>query len=212
MLEKLKKLRPQIGRFSLWLIVFMAVLLASDLITKYLEEAFEWKATIIPGFIYIRYGVRNPGCAFSFFDERPEIGQPIFITLTIILLIVIIAFFIFVPEKYRLQKFAMSFIIAGAIGNLVDRIMLFEVRDWFGLGPFGICNFADFWIVIGAVMAVIDLLFLNDWAVFPLTKRAKAAQEKRRAEEEAKKAEESPAEVSQPSEAENVPEDKGDGE
>lgn len=216
MLEKLKKLKPQIGIFSISLIGLTAMLLASDLITKYLEEVLEWRATIIPGFIYIRCGVRNAGCAFSFLDDRPEIGQPIFITLTIVLLIAIIALFIFLPEKHRLQKIAMSFIIAGAIGNLVDRIMLFEVRDWFGLGIFGICNFADFWIVIGAVMAVVDLMFLNEWAVFPLTKRAKEAQAKRNAEEEAKKA----AEVSAESVAEtpaaspdgNAQKDVDDGE
>ena len=50
------------------------------------------------------------------------------------------------------------------------------------------CNLADFWIVIGVALAVVDLMFLNEWAVIPLTKKAKAAQAARKAQEEAEKA------------------------
>lgn len=70
--------------------------------------------------------------------------------------------------------------------------MLFQVRDWFGLNIFGrmaFCNFADFWIVLGAILAVLDLMFLNEFAVIPLTKTAKAAQAAKKAEEESKKEE-----------------------
>jgi hypothetical protein len=38
------------------------------------------------------------------------------------------------------------------------------------------CNFADFWIVFGIIIAAIDMLFLNEWAVIPLTKKARMAQ------------------------------------
>ena len=100
-------------------------------------------------------------------------------------------------------------LIAGAIGNLIDRFIYLSdilipnwgipisqlayggVRDWFGLNMFGkmaFCNFADFWIVLGAILAVVDLMFLNEYAVFPLTKAAKAAQKAKKEEEEAKKA------------------------
>ena len=46
------------------------------------------------------------------------------------------------------------------------------------------CNFADFWIVFGTIIAVIDILFINEWALIPLTKSAKEAQEKRKREKE----------------------------
>ena len=54
---------------------------------------------------------------------------------------------------------------------------------------FSFCNFADFWIVLGVVLAVVDMLFLNEWAVFPLTKKAKAAQKAREQAEKAEKEE-----------------------
>ena len=71
--------------------------------------------------------------------------------------------------------------MAGAIGNLIDRIAFREVRDFVGINMFGnmvSCNFADFWIVFGTIVAIVDILFLNEWALIPLTKRAKEAQKK----------------------------------
>lgn len=186
-----KKLEPHFGKLSIILIAAIILLIGADLLTKYFEEQFAWNAKIIPGFIEIRSGIHNPGCAFSLLNEHPEIGQPILITATFLLLIVMIFAFVFLPNRFVILKIAISLIIAGAIGNLVDRIAFRYVRDWFGLWMFGniaYCNFADFWIVIGAILAVVDLLFLNEWAVFPLTKSAKAAQAaKKEAEESAAK-------------------------
>ncbi|MDE6586607.1 MAG: signal peptidase II [Clostridia bacterium] len=185
-----KKLKPQFGKLGIILLVVIAVLIASDLLTKFLEEKFVWNAVIIPNFIVIKAGIRNQGCAFSFLDDNPEIGQPVLITLTFILLIVLLFGFIFLPNRFVILKVAISMLIAGAIGNLIDRLAFFQVRDWFGLNMFGrmaFCNFADFWIVLGAVLAVVDLMFLNEFAVFPLTKAAKAAQKAKKEEEEAKK-------------------------
>ena len=53
----------------------------------------------------------------------------------------------------------------------------------FGFVSF-VCNFADVWLMVGLVLAIIDLLFLSEWAVFPLTKKARAAQAERRRQEE----------------------------
>lgn len=187
-----RKLKPQIGPFGAFLIVVCSLLILVDILTKYFEEKNMWNFTVIKGWIEIS-SRRNPGCAFSFLDENPEIGQPILITLTMIMLAVLIVIFIFTPERSKLLKTALAVVIAGAVGNLIDRFIFREVRDFIGLnmlfnGNLVYCNFADFCIVIGAALVVIDLLFLDDWAVFPLTKRAKAAQKKRREEEEAEAA------------------------
>ena len=198
-----KKIKPNIGVLSIILIVVIAVLIASDLVTKHLEEAYHWNKVIIPNFIEINCCKRNPGCAFSFLDKNPDIGQPILITVTFLMLAVVVFMFVVLPERFVILKVSASLIIAGAIGNLVDRLMLHEVRDWFGLNMFGSmtsCNFADFFIVIGAILAVVDLLFLNEWAVFPLTKKSREIQaERKRAEEEAEKSKNA---TTQPNEAE----------
>lgn len=185
------KLKPHIGVKSLILIIVCGILIAADLLTKHYEELCNWNLIIISGFIEIEGGLhhRNPGCAFSFLNENPQIGQPILITFTIIMLAFLIFIFIVVPERFTVIKVSISIIIAGAIGNLVDRFMLGAVRDFIGLNMlfnrFNLvyCNLADFFIVIGAAMIVIDMLFFSEFAVFPLTKKAKEAQAKRREEE-----------------------------
>lgn len=179
------KYRPNFSVKAAILLAVCAVLVAADLLTKHFEEADGWFLVIIPGWIQLVGGVRNQGCAFSFLNDKPEIGQPVLITLTCLMLVFLVLLFLFLQDKNIVLKIAVSVVIAGAVGNLVDRFMLREVRDFIGLnmlfnGNLVYCNLADFYIVIGAVLAVIDLLFLNEWAVFPLTSRAKEAQAKRR--------------------------------
>lgn len=172
------KFRLNVGWRSLVIAGAGIILIIIDLLTKIFEERDGWNFTVIPGFIEVESGSRNPGCAFSFLAEAAW-GQTFLIVMTFILLIALIIFYIFLPERFSLMKVAVAFIVAGAIGNLIDRIAYREVRDFVGINMFGSmvsCNFADFWIVFGTVMAVLDLLFLNEWAIIPLTKRAKVAQ------------------------------------
>ncbi len=181
MLEKLKKLKLNIGWKSLILIGVCVVLVLIDLLTKIFEERDNWNFTVIPKFIEVASGSRNPGCAFSFLAEAAW-GQTFLIVVTFIMLAVLIAVFTVLPERFILLKVAISMITAGAVGNLIDRIAYREVRDFIGINMFGSmvsCNFADFWIVFGTIVAIIDILFINEWALIPLTKQAKAAQTKK---------------------------------
>ena len=200
MLEKFKKLKFNIGWKSLILIGVCVILIIVDLLTKIFEEKDSWNFSVIPNFIEVVSGSRNPGCAFSFLAEASW-GQPFLIAVTFILLILLVAFFIFMPERFLILKIAVSMITAGAIGNLVDRISFFEVRDFVEIRMFGrmvSCNFADFWIVIGTVIAVIDMLFLNEWALIPLTKRAKEAQAKDKEKDKDNAAESTEQVISEP--------------
>lgn len=180
MLEKIKKLKVNIGLKSIILIGICIVLILIDLLTKIYEERYNWNFKVIPNFIEVEGGAvhRNPGCAFSFLANASW-GQGFLIAMTFILLIVLIAVFIFMPERFTLLKVALSMIVAGAIGNLIDRIAYLQVRDFVGVNMFGnmvYCNFADFWITFGTALAILDILFLNEFALFPLTKKAKEAQ------------------------------------
>lgn len=188
------KLKPVFGIKSAVLSGVCVLLCTLDLVTKYLEEKAGWNAALIPGWVEIQSGSRNPGCAFSFLDENPEIGQPVLITFTILMIIGLVAVFIFLPDRFTLLKTSVSIVVAGAIGNLIDRFMFREVRDFIGLnmlfnGSLVYCNIADFCIVIGAVLAALDLLFFNEWAVLPLTRKAREAQKAVERAEAEKKAE-----------------------
>lgn len=178
------KWKPHIGVKSIILTGACGLLVAVDLLTKYFAKRYPeaWTVKIIPGWVELNgYIPNNQGCAFSFLNENPQIGQPILITLTILMLAFLIGAFIFIPERFTVLKVSVTLVAAGAVGNLADRFMYRSVRDFFGLnmlfdGSLVYCNFADFFVVVGAILAVVDLLFLDEFAVFPLTKRAKAAQ------------------------------------
>lgn len=190
MLEKIKKLRVHIGLKSIILAGVCIVLILIDLLTKIFEERYNWNFIVIPNFIEVEGGSvhRNPGCAFSFLANASW-GQGFLIAMTFILLAVLIAVYIFLPERFTLIKVALSMIIAGAIGNLIDRLAYRQVRDFVGVNMFGnmvFCNFADFWITFGTALAILDIMFINEFALFPLTKKAKVAQAKHKENEENK--------------------------
>ena len=193
------KLKPNIGVKSIILIAVCAAFVAVDLITKYFAKLVPWDLVIIKGWIELDGTIpNNQGCAFSFLNENPQIGQPLLISLTSVMLVFLIGVFVFLPERFTLMKVATAIVIAGAIGNLVDRLAFRSVRDFIGLnmqfnGNLVYCNFADFCITVGAILAVLDLLFFDEWAVFPLTKAAKAAQAKKKEEELLKQNTQQPA-------------------
>lgn len=189
MLNKLKEnAKSNLKLKSLIYAAVVGILILIDLLTKFYEEKDGWNFNVIPKFIEVRSGSRNPGCAFSFLAEAAW-GQTFLIVATFIMLIAVLAVFFVLPERFIIFKVSLSLIFGGAIGNLVDRLAFRQVRDFVDINMFGnmvSCNFADFWIVFGTVLAVVDILFFNEWAVFPLTKSAKEAQQKKQEEKKDK--------------------------
>lgn len=219
MSEKKKfKLKIHFGKVGAILVAVFVVLLTVDLVLKSCEEVYNWEFKVIPGLIFVESGSRNTGAAFSFLSDT-QWGRIFFIVITFIMLIVMIAAFLLLPERFVGLKVALVMVAAGALGNLVDRLAFRSVRDFVWVNIFGswaCCNFADFWIVFGVIYAVIDILFINEWAVFPLTKAAKAAAKAR--ELAVKQEKEEQEQTSQTAEtptdeqtAEPAPEEKTDG-
>lgn len=128
---------------------------------------------------------RNPGMAFSWFADKPSIM--VMITVLTVFLIIAIGFaYLFLFRKNKPAQICLAIIEAGAIGNLIDRLVLGCVRDFIDVSPlhFGVCNPADFFITFGAVALVFVILFIGPSAVFPLTKKWR--EEAKRLEEEKK--------------------------
>lgn len=205
-----KKLNVNFGKAGFILLAVFAALLAADLITKACAEAYRWQFTVIPGLIEVVPVRRNTGAAFSFLADA-EWGQSFLIAVTVVMIAALIAVFLFLPRRMIVMKVAVTLVLAGAFGNLVDRCMYLGediaargVRDFVDVNmlvEWACCNFADFWIVFGVIIAVADILFFNDWALLPLTARAKEAQRLR-------------GEKTQPSDnpSSELPAEAGDGE
>jgi signal peptidase II len=130
-----------------WLIALLGIIV--DQITKYLvvQNFAEIGDTfpILPGIFHFTY-VINTGAAFSFFRGQVEILRWI----SLIVSLVLIAFVWYSQLGY-------GFILAGAIGNGIDRFLFGYVVDFldFRLINFPVFNLADVAINIGVILLLI---------------------------------------------------------
>ena len=177
------------------------VLLAADQITKAVAFAVMGEnaavTMVIPGFLGFNT-VLNEGISFSI-GEGGEWTQPIVIAITAVASIVIAVLICKIPKRRLLLRYALVLILAGAVGNLIDRIAMQAVRDFiymnFGFVDFS-NNVADLEITVGAVMLIICLLFVDEEAIFRPAPKEAAVQEGKGEEPPAEglKEEELPAE------------------
>lgn len=130
------------------------LLILIDQIIKAYIVANKPTKVIIPGIIKIVYS-ENTGTVFGI---APGSNQIICIFATLIVIALGLLVF-FTTKKYSLKRKAFKFILAGGIGNLIDRFLRGFVIDYVQLKFFGICNFADFFIVIGVILLLIANIY-----------------------------------------------------
>ena len=106
--------------------------------------------------------VYNKGAAFSFLSDAGGWQRPFFIGLTCVALVAM--FWMLV--KYRAEtvfRWGLMLVVAGAIGNLIDRVRLGQVVDFLdfhaGGWHFWAFNVADSAITVGAALLIIDSFF-----------------------------------------------------
>ena len=193
---------------SLWGVLLFVVLLLIDQVTKLVADAYFSMAgaresiKIIPGWIELCQHY-NKGVAFSGLNDAAPWVKVLLIIGTAALMATFAVFYFKADKRRSFLRLAIVFIVAGGVGNLIDRLHFkmwlpdapFGVRDMvmldFQIFNFGICNFADFFISAGAVMLVLAIAFFDKDAFIPLGKYkalAEEAEEERKAKEEAKKA------------------------
>lgn len=143
------------------LLFFVAILVGLDQFTKYLAvEYLQFDSIpIIPNVLELSY-VENKGAAFGILKNK----QLFFIIVTFIILILMMYYFRKIPlqKRFNLLRLSLILIIAGAIGNLIDRIYLTYVVDfiYFKLINFPVFNIADSYVSIGAFSLCFLLIFV----------------------------------------------------
>lgn len=104
---------------------------------------------------------QNNGAAFSMLNNK----QSFLIVVTSIVIVGMIyyLFKVYRNPKYMLFCISLTMIIGGAIGNLIDRVRLNYVIDFFDftLINFAIFNTADVFIVCGAILLSYSILFTD---------------------------------------------------
>ena len=157
----------------LWAAGWCALILL-DLQTKAAAvRALQGKPPIIlvNGVLELLY-VQNTGAAFSLLEN----AQWLFILIAVAAVLLISVFLIRLPKTKRYQPLhiLLTFISAGAVGNLIDRIQLGYVRDfiYFSIIDFPVFNVADIYVTVSTALLVILLLFyyreedFNDFRLF----------------------------------------------
>ena len=143
-------------------ISFLIVII--DQISKYLvRSSMELHETIplIKNFFHLTY-VSNDGMAFGI--NFPG-GIYIFTVASFILTIFLIGYLWYERNGHILLRIGLSLIIAGAIGNFIDRLMFKEVVDMFDFIFWGyhwyIFNVADSAVTVGMILYLAYSFFLQ---------------------------------------------------
>ena len=113
---------------------------------------------MIPNVFHFTY-LRNSGAAFSFLADAGG-WQRIFFTAIAVIASVVIIMLLRKPQNHRLFNAALALILGGAIGNLIDRVLLGHVVDFIQVHAGGYYwpafNVADSAITIGAALLIWD--------------------------------------------------------
>lgn len=149
--------------FSLIVIVLLT---AADQLIKYLVVEKIAVGEIIK---VIRFGshdifslthITNSGAAWSMMSGKTWflIGLPLLVMIAAIV-------YMFIKRKEsKLQMISLALIVAGGLGNLIDRIRLKEVVDYILFEPidFPIFNFADICVTVGAVLFCVYFVIIEE--------------------------------------------------
>lgn len=147
------------GHISVLIITVLAIVL--DQFTKHLAVVHlkdSASIVLIPGVFELRY-LENRGAAFGMMQNQ----QLFFIIITCCVMIALLYFYIKVPmgRRYYLMKACMILLCAGAVGNLIDRVVNNYVVDffYFSLINFPIFNVADCYVVVACFLFAYLILF-----------------------------------------------------
>jgi len=139
--------------------IFSTTLLIIDIISKQFATEllrFSDPLVLIPGWLQLVY-VENRGAAFGIlFNSR-------WLLTGISLLASLGLLYLYFAKKYQnnWQKLGIQFVLAGAVGNLIDRVFLGHVVDFIDLPYWPTFNFADIFINVGVFFFILDMIREN---------------------------------------------------
>lgn len=143
-------------------IILTVALVALDQLVKFLvlkNIAPGAHVPFIPHILELTY-VENTGAAFSLFEEHTWILALISLVMSLILAAALWKNFF----RHPVGKVTLTLLLAGAVGNLIDRVFRGYVVDMFNVlfMNFAVFNVADICVVVGGISAAIYYLFWMD--------------------------------------------------
>ena len=138
--------------------IVMGVVVLDQITKLWIDAAMALHASfpVIDGFFNITY-VRNPGAAFGFLAGAPPFFRTLFFLAVTVAAIVLILYYLYkTPSRGPFLTISLALILAGALGNMIDRVRLGEVIDfldvYLGTAHWPAFNVADSAICVGAVV------------------------------------------------------------
>ena len=141
-------------------IVLMAAVLLLDQLSKWGVQAsmqIDESIHVIPGFFRITY-LHNTGAAWSMLEGK----MVFFYLISIAFLICMLIFYRSTDSSDRLTRIGVVLMMAGTLGNFIDRLAFQYVRDFLDfiiLGyDFPVFNVADIFICAGFGLIVLSMV------------------------------------------------------
>lgn len=159
-----KKIFPSKSSASLtpWLGIAFIIVLIDQLTKITITRTFQLgEEKVITSFFNLVLAY-NKGAAFSFLHDAGGWQRHFFTAIGI----GAAAYIIYLLKKHggqRMFSWALTLVLGGAVGNVIDRVLYGHVVDfldfhWEGLGHFPAFNIADTAICIGAALFILDEL------------------------------------------------------
>jgi signal peptidase II len=149
-------------RLEVWIVAIIVIL---DQVTKALIRArfnLYDEVEVIPGLLNLTR-VHNFGAAFGMLNAADLPWKSVILGIVAAgALVGLASYAAALPESQRVTRIGLAFIIGGAAGNLVDRLMLGYVVDfvdfYWGGWHFWAFNVADAAITAGVTLMILDLI------------------------------------------------------
>jgi signal peptidase II len=154
-----------------WLWLTLAVVFLDRASKAWIDSRSEdyFPRIVIPNFLEIIRS-HNPGIAFSFFADSSSSAVRYLLVFGAVVIIGVIAWMLVASHQLNsLSAAGLALVLAGATGNVTDRIVHGAVTDflqvwlhflpWHIFNPWPTFNVADSAVTVGAVLIIFDLLF-----------------------------------------------------
>lgn len=140
--------------------IIIAIIVGLDQLAKYLIQAnfaLNSSVPLIDGIFHITY-IQNSGAAFSLFQNKTGF----LIAMQLIVITIVFGYLVMRRKKeHWCMLLSLSLIIAGGLGNLIDRAMYGYVIDFLDMRFWPIFNVADISVCVGCGLLVLYMFLFE---------------------------------------------------
>jgi signal peptidase II len=159
-----------------FLVSISGLIILIDQLTKWIVRStipfgqswmpLEW---LMPYFHLVNW--HNSGAAFGLFQK----GGNFIAVLAFVVAVAIVIYYPIIPRSDKFLRLALAMQLAGALGNLIDRLLKGAVTDFISVGNFPVFNVADSSISVGVALLLIPYLpqLPAEWSIYRTMKQAR---------------------------------------